>query len=180
MLNGRHNSSGMPAYIRSTGLVNHVNRMFLPYSCTDGCLGWAKDAAPASSPSTATSTSHCIWKRLVVQINGSAVGDVKSAARYAECHSCATAVCRVGFQIPPSANGLRGPPTRKRPSRVIDGVPPNQSLGKRQVHPCGPECLDSQLPASGGREAGRLRRTLGHRTSGYWFPASLPAEHPTG
>jgi hypothetical protein len=45
-----------------------------------------------------------------VQINGSAVGDVKSAARYAECHSCATAVCRVGFQILPQPMAYEVPP----------------------------------------------------------------------
>jgi hypothetical protein len=172
MLNRRHNSSGMPAYIQSTGLVNHVKRMFLPYSCTHGCLGWAKDAAPAYIPSHlekagSADQRQCGWR----------------------CEECGE-ICRVpllrnsslqgGLPNPPSANGLRGPPTRRRPSRVIDGVPPNQSLGERQVHPCGPECLDSNLPASGGREAGRLPRTLGHRTSGYWFPASLPAERPTG
>ena len=106
-----------------------------------------------------------------MQINGSAVGDVKSAARYALLRNSSL---QGGLPNPPSANGLRGPPTRRRPSRVIDGVPSNQSLGERQVYPCGPECLDSNLPASGGREAGRLPRTLGHRTSGYWFPASLP------
>ena len=42
-----------------------------------------------------------------MQINGSAVGDVKSAARYALLRNSSL---QGGLPNPPSANGLRGPP----------------------------------------------------------------------